>query len=167
MANELYLFRHAEAAGKESRQEDKARELSQAGIKQSLHMGAWFREQNYNFDLIVCSSSLRTEQTAQLAAEGMKLDKPKIIPEDVLYEASVRQFLDYINAIEDAYHQVLCVGHNPVISYLAEYLTKADMGEMVNGSVAIIKFNFSSWKEVSENTGELLSYVTPEMVVKY
>jgi phosphohistidine phosphatase len=167
MAKHLYLFRHAEAAGKESRQEDKARELSQAGIKQSLHMGAWFREQNLNFDLIVCSSSVRTEQTANLAAEGMKVENPKIIPEDVLYEASVRQFLDYIKSIEDAYHYVLCVGHNPVISYLAEHLTKADIGEMVNGSVAIIRFNFSTWKEVSENTGELMSYVTPEMVAKY
>ena len=167
MPKHLYLFRHAEAAVKESRQEDKARELAQAGLKDSLHMGAWFREQNFHFDLIASSSALRAEQTAALAAEGMKLENPKILLEDVLYEASARQFLDYINSIEDAYHHVLIVGHNPVISYLAEYLTKADVGEMTAGSVSIIKFNNNSWKEVSEASGQLVRYTTPEEVAKY
>ncbi|MEX2234862.1 MAG: phosphohistidine phosphatase SixA [Cyclobacteriaceae bacterium] len=167
MPKHLYLFRHAEAAAKESRQEDKARELAQAGLKDSLHMGAWFREQNFHFDLLASSSAVRAEQTATLAAEGMKLENPKILLEDVLYEASVRQFLDYINNIEDAYHHVLIVGHNPVISYLAEYLTKADVGDMAAGSVAIIKFSKNSWKEVSEASGQLVRYTTPEEVAKY
>lgn len=167
MAKHLYLFRHAEAAGKESRQEDKNRELSQAGVKDSLHMGAWFQDQSIKFDAIISSSAMRAEQTAMLAVEAMKLEKSKIILEDVLYEASLRVFLDYLNNIEDAYQHVLCVGHNPVISYLAEYLTKAEMGEMVAGSVAIIKFEFTSWKKVLENTGELVQYVTPEMVARY
>lgn len=167
MAKHLYLFRHAEAVGKESRQEDKARELSQTGVKNSLHMGAWFLEENFHFDLIISSSAMRTEQTAMLAAEGMKLENPKIVLEDILFEASLRQFLDYLNNIEDAYNQVLCVGHNPVISYLTEYLTKAEMEEMSPGSVAIIKFDITSWKEVSGGTGELVKYVTPEMIARY
>ena len=167
MAKHLYLFRHADAAGKESRQEDRSRELSQAGIKESLHMGAWFQEQQFKFDVIISSSAQRAEQTAMLAAEGMKLDKPKIILEDVLYEASVRAFLDYINNIEDGYDHVLIVGHNPVISYLAEYLTKADIGEMVPAALVIMKFDFKSWKQVSENTGVLINYTTPDMVMKY
>jgi phosphohistidine phosphatase len=167
MAKHLYLFRHAEATGKESRQEDKNRELSQAGIKEALHMGVWFHEQQIKFDAIISSSALRAEQTAMLAAEGMKLDKQKILLEDVLYEASVRAFLDYINNIEDGYDTVLIVGHNPVISYLAEHLTKADIGEMLPGSVVIIKFDFNSWKLVAENTGMLVNHVRPEMVAKY
>jgi phosphohistidine phosphatase len=167
MAKHLYLFRHAEAAAKEARQDDKSRQLAQAGVKDSLHMGAWFREQHFHFDLIVSSSAARAEQTATLCAEGMKLEHPRILVEDVLYEASVRQFLDYVNNIEDAYHHVLIVGHNPVISYLAEYLTKADIGDMVSGSVAIIKFELKSWKEVSEASGHLVNNVTPERVARF
>ncbi|HEY9489407.1 MAG TPA: histidine phosphatase family protein, partial [Chryseosolibacter sp.] len=100
--------------------------------------------------------------TTSLLAEGMKLDQPRILLEDVLYEASVGQFLEYINNIEEAYHHVLIAGHNPSISYLAEYLTKADIGEMATGSIAMIKFDLGSWKLVSENTGVLEQYVTPE-----
>ena len=158
MPKHLYLLRHAEAAPKESRQDDKSRELTQTGIKDALHMGAWFREQSFPFDIIITSSALRAEQTAELIAEGMKLDHPRILPEDVLYEASVRQLLDYVNNIEDGYHHALVVAHNPAISYLAEYLTKADVGDMASGSVAIITFDFSSWKLVTENTGVLVRY---------
>ena len=146
-------MRHAEAAAKEARQEDKSRELTQSGVKDALHTGAWLREQNTNWDLIVSSSAIRAEQTALMVAEGMKLDHPRIVLEDVLFDASVRQLLDYVNNIEDAYQSVLIVGHNPAISYLAEYLTKADIGDMAPGAVVIIRFELSSWKLVSENTG--------------
>lgn len=163
MAKHLYLLRHAEAAAKESRQDDKNRELTQAGIKDSLHMGAWFREQKVEFDLIVSSSAFRAEQTASLTAEGMKLEHPRILLEDVLYDASVRQFLDYINNIEDAYSNVLVVGHNPAISYLAEYLTKGDIGDMPSGALAITLFDFPSWKSVTENSGQLVTYIAPPL----
>lgn len=167
MPKHLYLLRHAEAAAKEARQDDKSRELTQSGMKDSLHMGAWFVEQKIHFDLLASSSALRAERTTELIAEGMKLEQPRILLEDVLYEASARQFLEYLINIEDGYDNVLVVGHNPAISYLAEYLTKADIGDMAAGSVAIITFEAGSWKAVSENTGQLTSYVTPGSVARF
>jgi phosphohistidine phosphatase len=167
MFKQLYLLRHAEAAAKEARQDDKSRELTQTGIKDCMHLGAWLVAQGIHFDLFVSSSALRAEQTAELIAEAMKVENPKIQTEDVLYEASVRQLLDYVNNLEDGYNNVLLSGHNPAISYLAEYLTKADIGDMAPGSVAIIQFDLRSWKEVSENTGDLVKYVTAESVARF
>lgn len=155
-------MRHAKAASAESRQDDKSRELTSKGVKQSRHMGAWFDERKIRFDLIATSSATRAEETAHLVVEGMDVEPPRMIIEDVLYQASVRQFLDYINNIEDGYDHVLIVGHNPTISYLAEYLTKADIGDMSTGSVVIVTFDFQSWKLVSENTGILERYLPPE-----
>ena len=166
MPKTLFLMRHAKAAAAESRQDDKNRDLKQVGVKDSLHMGAWFMQKQTQWDLMVASSALRAGQTANLVAEGMKLEHPRILLEDVLYDASVRQLLEYINNIEDSYHNVLLVGHNPALSYLAEYLTKADIGDMSTGSVAIIKFDFSSWKQVSENTGVLEKYMSPEALTE-
>lgn len=151
----LYLMRHAKATARESRQDDKTRELTQGGVKDSLVVGTSLRERNVAFDLIIASSAVRTEQTASLVAEAMNYDLNRILLADELYDASVRQFLEYVNNVEDAYNHVLIVGHNPAISYLAEYLTKADIGDMSTAGVAIIKFDFRSWKLVSENTGVL------------
>lgn len=166
MAKQLFLIRHADASQKEARQEDKTRELSQAGVKDAMHMGAWLREQQFSFDFFATSSALRAEQTASMIAEMMKTGA-RIRSEDALYEASPQLFLNYINNLEDAFQHVALVGHNPVISHLAEHLTKAEIGDMVPGSVAIIKFDIGSWKEVSENTGTLFKLVAPEMINKY
>jgi phosphohistidine phosphatase len=160
-------MRHAEAAPAEARQPDKLRELTQAGVKQSLHTGAWLSENNVSFDIIASSSAARAEQSASLVLEGMKLEHARIVSEDVLYDASVRQLLDYINNLEDAYNAVLCVGHNPAISYLAEYLTKAEMGAMVPCSIAVIRFDFSTWKHVTENSGTLERYLTPDVAARF
>ena len=161
MAKTLHLLRHAEAAAKEARQDDKARELTQAGIKDSMHLGAWLLTQNITFDLIVSSSALRAEQTAGLIVESMKLENAHIRVEDVLNEASVRQLLQYINNLDDGCTNVLLTGHNPAISYLAEYLTKADIHDMSPGALAIIHFDLASWKEVGENTGKLVNLMPP------
>lgn len=151
-------MRHAKAAPREMRQDDKTRELTSEGIRQSRHIGGWFEERNIRFDLVISSSAARAEETARMVLESMNVEPPRMITEDALYEASVRQFLDYINNIEDGYERVLIVGHNPTISYLAEYLTKADIGDMSTGSVAAISFDFASWKMVSENTGVMEEY---------
>ena len=159
MVRTLYLMRHAEAAPKEARQEDKARELTPAGVKTARHVAASLVEDKVEFDLLVTSSAIRAEQTIQLVAEGLGLENPSIVVEDALYEASVRQLLDYVNKLEDNFHHVLIVGHNPAMSYLAEYLTKSDIGDMSPGSIAIIRFDLASWKLVSENLGVLQRHV--------
>lgn len=157
-------MRHAKASHKETQQDDKSRELTSQGVRQSRHIGAWFDAQKIRFDLMIGSSATRAEETARLVAEGMSVESPRLLIEDALYEASVRNFLDYVNNIEDGYESVLIVGHNPTISYLAEYLTKGDIGDMSTGSVSIISFNLASWKLVSENTGVLERYVRPDEV---
>lgn len=157
-------MRHAKASHQESKEDDKSRELRPEGVRQSRHIGAWFDAQKIRFDLMISSSATRAEETARLVAEGMDIEPPRLLIEDALYEVSVRNFLDYINNIEDGYERVLIVGHNPTISYLAEYLTKADIGDMSTGSVSIISFNLASWKLVSENTGVLERYVRPDEV---
>lgn len=167
MPKTLYLMRHAEAAPGDARQHDKTRELTQAGVKQSLHVGAWLAENSLSFDLLASSSAARAEQTASLLAEGMKIENARIVTDDALYDASVRQLLDYVNNLEDSYGSVLCVSHNPAISYLAEYLTKAEIGVMVPCSMAVITFDFTTWKQVTENSGVLQRYLTPDAVARF
>jgi phosphohistidine phosphatase len=161
MPKHLYLFRHAQSVEKQLREHDRDRELSPTGVQEALQMGAYFSRENLKFDIIITSTAARAKATAQMAADSMKFDLDKIISDDELYEASVRTMLEFINNLDDHYHHVMCVGHNPTLSYLAEYVTKAEIGDMVPAGVAIIKFNISSWREVSQGNGELINYIYP------
>lgn len=156
MTKTLYLMRHAEAGPKEGRKDDRSRELTPAGIRAARQAGDWLHQQKITLDLLVSSDALRAEQTIRLVAEGLALDSPRILLDDTLYEASLRQLLDYINQLDDSYNHVLIVGHNPAITYFAEYLTKAEIRDMSPGSIIVIRFELASWKEVSQNTGAIV-----------
>jgi phosphohistidine phosphatase len=165
MLKQLFLFRHAEAVDK-SHHPDRDRELTSNGIQQSIRMGAYLSRHHIVPDVIFSSSAERTRQTAVIAADQLKLDKAKIVCVDELYEASTRTFLEFITTLDNGYHQVMCVGHNPTISYLAEYLTRAEIGEMATAGIVIIRYNMLSWNEVRQGNGEFVNYLYPDMVDK-
>jgi phosphohistidine phosphatase len=165
MPKHLYLFRHAESVDKQLREHDRDRELSSTGIKDSIQIGVYLSRENINLDLIITSSAVRTKATTQLAADAMKFDPAKILIEDELYEASVRTFLRFITELDDDNNSVMCVGHNPTITYLAECLTRAEIGDIATAGLCIIKFNINSWRDVQQGNGELVRYVYPAMLM--
>jgi phosphohistidine phosphatase len=161
MPKNLYLLRHAHSIDKQPGQPDKERDLSAAGIKECFQMGGYLSKKRVRIDVIFSSSATRAKETTQLIADTIKYDPEKISTEDALYDASVRTFLEFINNIDDGFNAVMCVGHNPVISYLAEFLTHGEIGDMATGSMAAIAFDLSSWRQVGQSTGKLADYIVP------
>ena len=164
MPRYLYLVRHAQSAEKQVNQNDFGRELTSTGVKQALLVGNYLLQQQIMPDVIMTSTAERARMTANVLADALKADPEKINLQEDLYEASTRTFFQFITQLEDHLHHVLCVAHNPVVTYLAEYLTGAEVGDMVPAGMAMIKFNIQSWKEVSQGNGELENYITPEML---
>jgi phosphohistidine phosphatase len=164
MPKHLFLLRHAQSADKQMGQNDKQRELTPKGIKESMLTGTYLQKSGVALDAIISSSATRTVATTQIVSDAMRSDSDKIAYEDQLYDASLRTFLDVINSLDDHLEQVMCVGHNPTISYLAEFLSNSAFGEMATGGLAIIKFDIVSWNKVAKGTGELVRYVYPSML---
>jgi len=161
----LYLMRHAQSADKQPSFMDKERELTSKGIRDALQIGAYLLQQKYFPDLILSSTAFRAKSTAALLVDALKLMPDKIQLEEELYTASVRTFLELANQIDDTFNTVMCVGHNPVISYLVEYLTKAEIGDVPPAGLVIIQFNVLHWKEISQGTGVVTAFLTPEQLI--
>ncbi|HEY9046359.1 MAG TPA: histidine phosphatase family protein [Ohtaekwangia sp.] len=164
MPRYLYLLRHAQSAEKQINQNDIDRNLTTTGVKEALMIGSYLYKQQIVLDVIMTSTAERARTTAGLVADALKIDLDKVVLQEDLYEASTRTFFQFVTQLEDHQQHIMCVAHNPVISYLAEYLTGAEVGDMTPAGLAIIKFNIHSWKEVSQGNGELENYVTPEML---
>lgn len=145
-------------------QNDHERELTSTGVREALMIGAHLFKEKIALDIIMSSTANRARTTAGLIADALKIDIDCVSPQDELYEASTRTFLQFVNQLEDHQQHIMCVGHNPVISYLAEYLSGAEVGDMVPAGLAIIRFGVNSWKEAGQGNGELDSYITPEML---
>lgn len=164
MERYLYLMRHAQSADKQPGQTDKERELTVQGLREAIKVGAWLYNEKINPDVIVSSTATRAKSTAGLLLDTMKLMPEKIQLNDELYDASVRTFLREITQLEDTLNHVVCVGHNPAISYLAEYLTKAEIGNLPTGGLVIIQFEILLWQKVGEGSGKFIKLITPETI---
>lgn len=164
MTRTLYLLRHAQSAEKQIGRTDKERELTNMGIKDIMLIGGYMQKHNLPIDIIFSSSAERAKTTAQYLLDALKFDLSIINEKEELYEASTRTFLEIIGQLDDSKTHVMCVGHNPGISYIAEYLTKAEIGDMYPAGLVIIKFKINSWAEVKQGSGELENYIYPEML---
>ncbi len=158
----LYLVRHGEATESGAGQKDIDRALTPTGYQDVPRIGRYLFLQSCQPDVLISSNAVRAQTTAILLAEQLKYERHKIHYSEEIYHASVRSLLSLINNQKDAHHQVMVVGHNPVLTYLTEYLTKHEIGSIVPCGVAHLTFEADSWMELSEGNAQLYDYMYPE-----
>ncbi|MDH5379501.1 MAG: phosphohistidine phosphatase SixA [Cyclobacteriaceae bacterium] len=160
----LYLLRHAHALERQGNESDFERNLSPTGLQNSTRMGINLLKKEVSFDMIVSSPAERAKNTAELVAEQIKYNTDSIYMNNTIYEASPRNLLQVVNNLKPEWKSVLMVGHNPAISYLAEYLTGSEIGNMTTCGLAYIKFENMKWEDILEYSGKLISYEYPDLL---
>ncbi|MEA5259434.1 histidine phosphatase family protein [Arcicella aquatica] len=165
MTKTLYLVRHAKAS--ESVSPDLIRPLTSSGMIDAARMGRNLSTKINPIDLIITSNAERTQMTAKVLSEQLGIADEKIHVLSDLYESSPKHYLDAVNAIPENINAVILVGHNPSISYFAEYLTHADIGSMPTCAVVGMKIENLAWAEVGKKSGDLIFYDSPESILGY
>lgn len=163
MSRKLHLLRHAHSVERQQVHEDKDRFVSPAGIEEAKRIGKYLQRENVAFDAVIASSAVRAHGTALLIIKELNtLHQPVLI--DTLYDSTTRAYFEVVTNLDDQWNNVLLVGHNPLITYLAEYLTRNAIGDMATCGLVTINFEIDTWKEVSEGAGSLQSYIYPAML---
>ena len=152
------LVRHAKATH-DGGYNDFERPLKKSGLKDAEIMAGRVKKAGYVPQLLVTSPALRTESTANIFAEHLSMRQP--LANETIYESSYRTLLAIINAFDDGKDFVGLVGHNPAISDLLACLTGEVKG-VPPCATAVIGFDFEEWRLLSEGTGTLRWYSTPE-----
>ncbi len=154
----LYLVRHAKAESGAPMFKDFERELTGEGYIDAARMAAFLNNRGEKVERIVASSAFRTRQTAQVFAEQMEFDWEQVELIDDLYDCGARAYIAALNSTPAETTGLMMVGHNPDISYFAEYLTRDFYESMGKASVCIIEFEDLEWAEVSGRTGTLAGF---------
>ncbi|MES2519462.1 MAG: histidine phosphatase family protein [Bacteroidota bacterium] len=163
MTKTLYLVRHAEAS--QSVSPDISRPLVSNGMIDAARMGRHLATKMQGIDVILTSSAERTQMTAQVFCEQLGIDNKKVIVMESLYESSPKHYLDAVNGLSEDVDSVMIVGHNPSISYFAEYLTHEEIGSMPTCGVVGMTFDNLKWAEVSKKTGRMTFYDSPDGIM--
>lgn len=158
----LYLVRHAKAEDRASFQRDHDRDLIPEGIMAAARMGRHLAGLGVKPDYLISSTANRAKDTGKVMAEQLKLDPDQLVLEAKLFDGGAKAYLAALNGIDKNCQSAMLFGHNPDISYFAEFLTHADVGSMSKGAVAIIEFDGLDWAELSGRTGQLVDLISPK-----
>lgn len=162
MVKTLLLIRHANAEQLERDGKDFDRHITRLGHRNAAHAGKYLVNHKLMPDLLLCSPATRARETAEVVASQLKLSERHIQYHDELYEASVRTLFSIVNNIDEKFQRVAMIAHNPGMTYLADYLTAAPLGNMVPASLVVITFEDMTWAEVCQHSGQFEGYVDPE-----
>lgn len=164
MSRILYLVRHATAENPSAFQRDHDRELTPEGIMEAARMGRYLTAQHAKPDQIVSSTAERALKTGQIIAEQLAIEPDCIEAVDNLFDGGPRAYLATVNSMSAACASLMLVGHNPDISYFAEFLTHQAVASMEKGEMIAIQFENLSWAEISGRTGTVLFQKAPNQI---
>lgn len=165
----LYLVRHAtaEEGGNTPMFRDFDRILTSHGIIEAARMGKFLAEKKIDIELLISSEADRCKSTAKIFAEQLHKDADEIILDEGIYGGGARAYLAAVNNLDKKVKSVAIFGHNPDITFFAEYLTRADIGgSMEKAAVVAIEFDGVNWDEISNKSGKFLFYWSPGTITR-
>ena len=160
----LYIVRHAKAEDRAMFMTDHDRQLTSDGIMAAARIGHYLHEKAILPDIIISSTAPRAKDTATVLSEQIGYDPAQIRLDQLLFDGGPKAYLGALNALPDTMQTAMIVGHNPDVSYLAEFLTHASIGSMSKGAVIAVTFDGLTWAEISGRTGSVLFEIKPKQL---
>jgi len=162
----LYLVRHAKSSWADPSLADLNRPLNKRGRRDAPAMGQRLADKKIKVDAIWCSPALRAVETAKFFAQALNIPKKLTEQHEKIYAGSIDELLFEIQSCPDKLKTLLLVGHNPVLTEFANYLTDGNLvPEIVSiptSGIVALEFNRSSWQQVQRNAGHLLFFDYPK-----
>jgi phosphohistidine phosphatase len=167
----LFLLRHAKAQPADGGCEDFDRTLMLSGMQDAAGMARYLRKGGYRTELILCSPSARTIQTAELVL--LELDS-NIDYRDTLYLAEPAKILAAVRGAPAQVSHLMVVGHNPGLETVAALLAREPVRRKERArhdaleekfptcALAILDFDVGRWRDVGQGGGKLVEFVRPK-----
>lgn len=162
----LILLRHAKAISAAPGMRDFDRPLHRRGREECAFIAQELRLRKLNPDHVLCSASLRTRQTLDLAMQGTPFEA-EVTYSESLFSADVAGYLGLIKEFSGV-ERLMVVGHNPSTEELAIQLAArgdrplldALMGGFATGCLAHLEFG-GAFSALKPRMATLLDFVSP------
>jgi len=173
----LTLVRHAKSSWDNPGQTDHDRPLNPRGLRNAPEMARFLANTYFGLDAkpailpmpdhFIASSARRTQETAELMLQEMKLPQDMLLTEPRAYLAEAGTLLKIVQSFNDSWQHIMLFAHNNGISDFAnQLLARNSIGEMPTCAVALLEFSVESWSEILPRNARLVGYPTPKLIVK-
>ena len=161
MCKTIYLLRHVKANTSGYAMDDFDRILHSQGEQDVLRLCKYLKNNDYEFDQIIASPSVRTKTTAILVMQ--QIGTQSIVWNRHMYMASLYTLLGIIFKIDNHLTKVLFIGHNPAITEASKYLIQTFEHHVPPGGFVEIHFDKKIWSEIAKSTGRLVQFQIPDI----
>ena len=162
----LHLLRHAKSS-QDGAVDDHERRLSRRGRDDARRIGETLPAALGQVDLVLCSTAVRTRETASLVLAGFGTS-PRILFEDALYLANRATLMRRLQQLDERESTVLVIGHNPGLHELALALAAEDAPRyraLAGKFPTAARASFATtgtWAKLDQSRHALIEYVTPK-----
>ena len=156
----LYLVRHAKAQKGGPGITDIDRQLHDIGILEAYEMANALHDQLEIPRLIISSNAARAISTALIFQRVLHVPAQNLQITERLYEIDVNDLYEMVAELDDRYHSVMLVGHNPSFTEFASKMESTGM-HMPTGGVILFDFEVEKWKHSSYINAEKKLFVYP------
>jgi phosphohistidine phosphatase len=165
----LTLLRHAKSSWDDPNLDDFNRPLNERGWKASRRIGRELKHRGTRFDLVIASTAARVRETIDGVQEHYDFEAP-IQFEPRMYGATDRELLALVQALPEAVHAPLFVGHNPGLERLLLELTRDDQGALrrrvagkfPTGALAAVELPAHRWDDLAPGSGTIVELILPK-----
>ena len=151
----LYLIRHAHTPAGTP---DELRPLSELGERQAAAMGKFILRP----ERIICSTAVRTRQTADLLAHQAGATKEVFQFDRRLYESTPDAYREVVGEMPDEVSIIWLVGHNWAITAIAQELSGDGRIQMTPCTVIKMVFETSGWSQLRAGNLKSAEAYSPE-----
>jgi phosphohistidine phosphatase len=158
----LYLLRHAKSSWDKPSLSDLQRPLLPEGIARTEKLCRFMREQNIRPGIILCSPAVRTHETAKLIATATGYPSGDIHIKDPIYFGTAEQIWDLLFEIPESIESAMIVGHNPVLTWMANSLLGHPIDNLPTTGLAAFRFHTDQWTQLFLAAKETLFLTYPK-----
>jgi phosphohistidine phosphatase len=158
----LLLVRHAKSSWDNLQLADFERPLNDRGKKDAPVMAEKVRGKNIKIERFISSPAKRAKKTAAIFMDEYGVKEKELVLLPSLYEASVRNFYDAVENINDKDDTVALFSHNPGITAFVNTLTEKNIDNMPTCGVYAIKIKTKKWEDFEKAQKEFLFFDYPK-----
>ena len=158
---ELILLRHAKSSW-DNNLDDRNRPLTEKGVNRIINISKASRKFFLDIDVVYSSPAIRAISTAIISSSVLKINFSKIKINENLYSFNSQNILSFIKSIDNKFNRVLCVGHNPAFTEVANLLGNKELIHLPTAGWVKFKLNESDWKDI--NNGESIFGLPKEIL---
>lgn len=145
----LYLIRHAKSSWKHQ-VPDELRLLKKRGVTDAVLIAEHTKSLFQKPDMVLCSPSKRTVQTADVFLKEWLIDNTLIQFKENLYDFSGANLIKTIRECNDTINNLMIFAHNFAVTDFVNTFGTLDVNSVPTCGFVVIDFEISSWKNLKK-----------------